>query len=279
MMELLQKLNCGDMVIYLNPTEIEMLFDYFEHKNFDIEQLGQSLRNCHIGLIDELQRVAIDNYGLEKLASKIFMTRKVLENRKINRFHQLQAKSGQMLENMRNYVEGKYDLDTEVKISYRMINGDEKLFYDKLNLDDEFSLETVSFSVNLHTGLVTNYQNVNFKGKKQKENWEENLRMPGNSYSVKSKEPHHYSKANEMDSGKVLEAINKEKNRIVVELFGVERQPDDPMFNDPEFKKLYEDHTSLKQESIRSAHEMDYLLRNKNPQVLEQVREKEGKQL
>ena len=117
MVELLEKLNKGDMVAYLNPTEIERILEYFEHKNFNIEQIGQVLKNCHIALIDELQRVANDNYGLEKLASKIFMARKVLESRKINNFHQLQAKSGQMLEKMRNYVDGKYDLDTEVIIS------------------------------------------------------------------------------------------------------------------------------------------------------------------
>jgi len=277
MVELLQKLNSGDMVVYLNPTEMEMLFDYFEHKNFDIEQLGQVLRNCHIAIIDELQRVASNNYGLEKLASKIFMARKVLENRKLNNFHQLQDKSKQMLEKMRNYVEDHYDLDKEITIAYRMINGDENLSYNNLNLGDDFELSIVSFKLDLEVGMISNYTKNVFTGKKQKENWDENLRMPGNKYVRQTKEPHHYSKSSEIDKAKAKLAREKELNRLVVEIFGVERNPDAPIFNDLEFKEIYEEHIKLKQETIRVAHEIDYL--NKNPQLSNQIHEKEGKQL
>jgi len=279
MVELLKKLNSGDMVAYLNPVEMEMLFEYFEHKNFDIEQIGHALRNCHISLVDELKITANDNYGLEKLASKIFMARKVLENRKINNFHQLQTKSVQLLEKMRNYVEGKYDLDTEITISYRMINGDEKLNYKDLKLGETFELNLVTFNLDPHIGMISNYTKTIFKGKKQKENWDENLKMPENSYTRQKKNPHHYSRTSEFDRVKSETAIKKEIDRLVMQIFSVERKPDDPMFNDPEFKKLYEEYIALKQETIRSAHEIDYLRKNNNQQNIHQVMEKKGKQL
>ena len=278
MVELLKKLNNGDMIIYLNPTEMEMLFDYFEHKNFDIEQLGQALRNCHIGLIDELQRVAANNYGLEKLASKIFMARKVLEVRKRNQVQQLQVKTTELFNKMREYVKNNNEFNFTLGINYRMINGDEKLNYTGLNLGDDFCLEIVSFNVEPNTGMIIDYKKTILNGKKQKENWDENLRMPGISCSKQQKQSHHYSKANEKDREKAKNAIDKELNQLIVQTFGVERTPEDPMFNDPKFKELYEENIRLKQESIRRAHEMDYLRRNNNPQIM-QVQEKEGKQL
>ena len=279
MVELLKKLNDGDMVIYLNPTEMEMLFEYFEHKNFDIEQLGQALRNCHVGLIDELQRVAVDNYGLEKLASKIYMVRKILEVRKKNQFQQLQVRTMETLEKMRNYVKKNTKFDFLLGVNYRMINGDESLKYENLKLGDVFELNAVSFAVDPNTDMIVDYKKSILKGKKLKENWDENLKaMPRIPFVEETKPVHHYTKSEQIDREKAKNEIDKELNRLVVEIFGVERTPNDAMFNDPEFKSIYEEHISLKQESIRRAHEMDYLMRNSNPQIM-QVQEKEGKQL
>lgn len=157
------------------------------------------------------------------------------------------SKQRQLLNEFKIYALKKLkELGKPIKIQYRSNNGNEDVIYKNLKIGEEMNFGVVSFEYDPKTEIISEHSQRIIKGKKQTENFVENMNMAGNSFTSQKSEPYSLSKASDVDKKKVSEEIEKRINDILRAIFKWQL-----VFEDDEYKRLVVTNIALVKELER----------------------------
>lgn len=156
-------------------------------------------------------------------------------------------KKMQLLKDFRMYALKKVKQSGRpFEVGYRSLNGSESLLYNRLNIGGDINLVTIFFKFNPQTQIISDYSKRVFKGKKQKEDFRENMSMPGNSYDVETREPYHLNYADDSDKAIIFNELRKQADELLMRVFKGRLK-----YDDDEYKRLVATNVALEEELQR----------------------------
>lgn len=171
----------------------------------------------------------------------------IMEDRLNAEREEILKQKRQLLQDFRSYALKKLkEMGKPIDISYSTVNDSETLKFADLNIGDDINIEIKGFKFDPKTDMITDYFKKVFSGKKQVPDFDQNVKLPGNTFSRKLISPHLISQATECNVRKINEAKEKRVNNILSGIFSGQL-----VFDDDEYRALVTRNRAIAQELSR----------------------------
>lgn len=170
-----------------------------------------------------------------------------MENELRNSRKEIIKRKMQLLKDFRVYALKKIKQSGRpFEVDYSSFNGSETLLYHNLNIGDDINLVIIFLKFNPQTQIISDYSKKVFKGKKQKEDFRENMSMPGNSYDGETREPYHLNCADDIEKALIFKELRKQADELLMRIFKGRLT-----YDDDEYKRLVATNIALEEELQR----------------------------
>lgn len=153
----------------------------------------------------------------------------------------LLTKKVQLLEKFQSFVLNKLKTSGKTfKVEFHAINGNQSIFYNDLNMHDEFVIQCGSFIFDPKTNLLTNYVRIEYRETKTFVEFDDLFNNSKNKPRVFRKFQQPLAKASELEKSRVNEIMQKKVEKILEGIFNGKLR-----FSEPEFEQLVTENSDL----------------------------------